>query len=331
MTKQFIGLLVLFLFLCPEVSLMAQSRGHTLYGDLQIDEKSLAGLPPSSFLVSLVTISGGGSYAPGNVIDRNQVPPNGRYKFMDVPNGEFELVVELNGVDVGRMRMIIQERRFTELRRDIALQWKPDLASRAGAAPAPAAYSRSGASRGIYEKGQDAMRKNDLPQAVASFEQVTQADPKDFEAWTDLGTAHFKREKWGDSEKAYQKALEARPGYFPAMLNLGKLRLAQKKPEGAVDILSQAVQSEPGSADAQYFLGEAFLQIKKGSKAVGCLNEALRLDPVGKADAHLRLGALYNAAGMKDKAAAEYEQFLVKKPDYPDRKKIEQYIKDNRK
>jgi hypothetical protein len=34
---------------------------------------------------------------------------------------------------------------------------------------------------------------------------------------------------------------------------------------------------------------------------------------------------------MKDKAAAEYEQFLKKKPDYADRKKLEQYISDNKK
>ena len=38
------------------------------------------------------------------------------------------------------------------------------------------------------------------------------------------------------------------------------------------------------------------------------------------ADAHLRLAMLYNGAGMKDKAAAEYEQFLKKKPNYPERK-----------
>jgi Tfp pilus assembly protein PilF len=91
------------------------------------------------------------------------------------------------------------------------------------------------------------------------------------------------------------------------------------------------VQVHPGSSDAQYLLGESYLQIKKGSKAVGYLNEAIRLDPIGKADAHLRLAALYNGAGMKDRAAAEYEQFLAKKPDYADKKKLEQYIKDNKK
>jgi hypothetical protein len=33
---------------------------------------------------------------------------------------------------------------------------------------------------------------------------------------------------------------------------------------------------------------------------------------------------------MKDKAAAEYEAFLKKKPDYPDRKRLEQYIAQNK-
>jgi hypothetical protein len=45
----------------------------------------------------------------------------------------------------------------------------------------------------------------------------------------------------------------------------------------------------------------------------------------------LRLAALYNAAGLKDRAAAEYEQFLAKNPNHPDRKKFEEYIKENKK
>jgi hypothetical protein len=40
---------------------------------------------------------------------------------------------------------------------------------------------------------------------------------------------------------------------------------------------------------------------------------------------------LYNAVGMKNKAAEEYEAFLKKKPDYPGRKVLEQYISENKK
>lgn len=108
------------------------------------------------------------------------------------------------------------------------------------------------------------------------------------------------------------------------------MRYMLKKFDAAIEPLSEAVKLHPTSADANYYLGESYLQIKKGSKAVGYLYEALKLDPVGRADVHLHLAALYNAAGYKGKAATEYEEFLKKKPDYPERKKLEQYITENK-
>jgi tetratricopeptide (TPR) repeat protein len=113
-------------------------------------------------------------------------------------------------------------------------------------------------------------------------------------------------------------------------MNLGRLRMMQKNYEGAIEPLTAAVTLHATSADANYYLGEAYLQIKKGSKAVGYLNQAIKLDPVGKAEAHLRLATLYKAVGMKDKAVIEYEEFLKKKPDYHDAKKLREYIEANK-
>jgi Tfp pilus assembly protein PilF len=95
--------------------------------------------------------------------------------------------------------------------------------------------------------------------------------------------------------------------------------------------LEQSIKLRPNSAQANDLLGEAYLQLQKGSKAVVYLTEALKLDPDGMAPAHLRLAKLYNAAGMKNKAAEEYEEFLKKRPNYPDRKTLEDYITQNRK
>jgi tetratricopeptide (TPR) repeat protein len=114
-------------------------------------------------------------------------------------------------------------------------------------------------------------------------------------------------------------------------LNLGRARLLQKNFDGAIRALTQAVTVQPTSAEANYFLGDAYLQVKKGSKAVGYLYEALRLEPAKMAEAHLLLAALYNGAGLKDKAAVEYEHFLKKQPDYAERKKLERYIAENKK
>ncbi len=156
-------------------------------------------------------------------------------------------------------------------------------------------------------------------------------EPGDYQAWTELGTVYLIQMNLIEAEKSYQRAIDIKPDYLQALMNLGRLRLMTKNFNGAVDTLSKAVVLKADSAEANYYLGEAYLQVKKGSKAVVYLYEALKLDPIGKAEAHLRLAALYNAAGMKDKAAIEYEEYLKKKPDYPDKKRLEQYISANKK
>ena len=141
---------------------------------------------------------------------------------------------------------------------------------------------------------------------------------------------YFIQKDFEAAENSYTSAIGVKADHVAALVNLGRVRLARKNNEGAIEPLEAALKADPKNAAANYFLGEAYLALKKGSKAVGYLNEALKLDPVGMADAHLRLGALYNLAGYKDRAALEYEQFLQKKPDYPERKKLADYIEANK-
>ena len=61
------------------------------------------------------------------------------------------------------------------------------------------------------------------------------------------------------------------------------------------------------------------------------MNEAIKIDPLGKAEIHLRVAEIYDNVGLKDLAALEYEQFLEKRKDYPDRKKLQKYIAQNKK
>ena len=71
------------------------------------------------------------------------------------------------------------------------------------------------------------------------------------------------------------------------------------------------------------------MQNKQGTLGAEALKQALKLDPVGMAECHLLLARLYDLAGAKHIAAAEYRAFLEKVPGYPDRRKFEKYIKEN--
>ena len=298
-------------------------RGNaTLYGDFKV-EKAEAGAPQNYHVILYSNA--------GSMVSRQTVSNNGRYRFLNLPNGEYNLVVELENSEVARIHLQLSERERTDIRHDIALEWKGGTgAAKAGTVAVPL-YKRTAANQSLVTRAREAVRKKNYDEAISLVRRVVSADPQDFEAWDELGTLLFTKEETAEAEKAYLRATELRPAYAPALVNLGKVRVARKDYAGAVAALEAAIAAAPESADANHLLGEAHLLNKKGSLAVKYLNEALRLDPQGKAEVHLRLATLYNAAGHKDRAVAEHEQFLAKRPDHPERKKSEQYVKENKK
>jgi tetratricopeptide (TPR) repeat protein len=318
--------LLAFLAIAHQTSLGQSAGAQVLYGDLKVDEGQVSGMKPQTYYVILYLTN-------GNVIGRQTVTNGGRYRFLDVPNGEYDLVVEVENQEAARIHLVIHELSKTDVRRDIALEWRDNNRSTAKTSLPETldVYPRSAANQTLFEKALEALRTNKADEGISLLKQIVQSDAKDYIAWTELGTAQFKKDSFSDAEKSYANALTEKPSYIVALMNSGKLKMMQKNFEGAIETFTNAVTAQPLSADANHYLGECYLQIKKGSKAVGYLNKALELDPLGKAEVHLRLAALYNGAGMKDKAAIEYEKFLQKKPDYPDKKKLQQYISENKK
>jgi Tfp pilus assembly protein PilF len=320
------SLLAVLTSICTH-EVFAQGGGASvLFGDVKIDEGQVSGDKPQTFNIILYFNS-------TQVFGRQVVGNNGRFRFFNVPNGEYEIVVDVENVVMARIPIMIREFSRTDVRRDIALEWRgnPRHAEKPATVFALDDYQRSPTNQALFDKAQEDLKKQRNDEGLALLQQLVKNDPKDFIAWSELGTVQFKKAKLEDAEKSYLKALEEKPSYLVALMNFGKLRMAQKNFEGAIEIFTRAVTAQPKSADANLYLGESFLQVKKGSKAVGYLNKAIELDPLGKADVHLRLATLYNGAGMKDRAAAEYEKFLAKKPDYADKKTLQQYIADNKK
>jgi cytochrome c-type biogenesis protein CcmH/NrfG len=304
----------------------SSKRGFILYGDVKVDESQAAEPGPAVLDVIL--------YTNGNqVFARQRITPNGRYRFMDVFDGDYYVSVEFENREVARASVYIAPTSPVELKQDISLEWRSNGLRSKGAGVVSVAdfYNRSSANKLLYQKSAQQIAVKNYADAIASLLQVVSSDPKDFPAWSDLGMLYFIQKDYEAAENSYASALAAKPNHFIALLSLGRVQMARKNYERAIASLEAALKLDSKSASANFFLGEAYLQIKKGSKAVGYLNEALSLDPVGMAEAHLRLAALYNGAGMKDKAAVEYEQFLKTKPDYPDRKKLEEYISANKK
>lgn len=329
MKRNLTFLLVAIVLTLSPAGVRAQSGGQNiLFGDFKIDESKATGITPISFDLILYT-------AGGNLVGRQSVTNNGRYRFMNVRNGEYYLVVEMENREVARLIVTVASPTKTDFRQDISLEWRSDFPEKrrgkVGNISAADFYDRTPANKKIFEQAAEATDKKKYDQALILMRRIVTNDPKDFQAWTELGTIYLFQSNATEAETAYLRAIQERPAFVLALLNLGRLRIMEKKYEGAIEPLHAAIKIQPESANANYFLGEAYLYLRKGSKAVVYLYEALKLDPIGMATAHLRLAALYNGAGLKEKAAIEYQEFLKKKPDYPDKKKLEKYIVQNMK
>lgn len=271
-------------------------------------------------------------YVSGFQIDRVRTNDRGYYYFLRSASDGASLMFEVDDAEAGRITLSSSV--GSTVRRDIEIDWrsaKPAGSSAPGVVSLRGAYSRSSDADKAFDKGIAAVKAKKTAEALTLFNSIVEKDPNDFVAWTELGSVYFGDSKYTEAETAYLKALELKPDFMVALMNLGKLHLNQKQLEKAVIVLTKAAVTDATSANAFHFLGEAYLQSKQGSKAVIALNESIRLAPIEKADLHLRLAALYNAAGLKDRAANEFKLFLAKKPDSADKALMEKYIKENSK
>src|ERR1041385_1883983 len=261
---------------------LGQAGGHTLFGDFKVDETKVEGVVPLSFDVSLYTEG-------GTLLGRQTVTNNSRYRFLDVANGRYDVVVEVEGAEVARIRVFVQSAFKTDFRQDIHLEWRDSGTNRQRArsqtVSAADFYDRAARTKSLFEKAQRLLDNARYREAASLLNEIVNADPADFQAWTELGTAHLMGGEIVEAEKAYRRAIQARPTFALALLNLGRVLINQKRYAESIDPLLAATQARPDSADAHFLLGETYLKLKLGSKAVPQLNEALRLDPRGKADA----------------------------------------------
>lgn len=306
---------------------------HTIYGEVKIDESKIerdkAGVDVRDAFELILATEG------GRVIEKRSVMNGTSFRFSNLSNGGYELIVESDGLPVARVRVFLDSPSRIEYRQDISLAWDKSDGSKIDPkkqiVSAADYYERPAATREAFERAVAAVKKKKFSDAAALLRQVVEADPKDHLAWAHLGSVHTSLGQAPEAERAYERALALRPDLLAAAANLGRLYVLSKNYGRAAELLRPVAERRPDSADVHHLLGEAYMQTGKTDDAITHFKEALRLDPNGKANVHLRLAAIHDAAGNKDKAAAELERFLAKRPDHPDRELFGRYVKENKK
>ena len=166
-------------------------------------------------------------------------------------------------------------------------------------------------------QAEDAIQKNDFTAAETLLKKAIDKDPKNYQAWFDLGFVLNRLGRVEDSIHAYRQSVAAKPEVFETNLNLGLMLVRFNSPEAerylrAATGLKPTDHVEEGQARAWLALAH-LLENTKPEDALAAYRKASELTPKDP-EPHLSAGLLQERQKEFSAAEAEYEQVLAVDP-----------------
>ena len=119
----------------------------------------------------------------------------------------------------------------------------------------------------------------DYKQRIMTAEKIVAADPKNHQAWVQLGNDYFDTGQAQKAINAYGKALELKPQDPNVLTDQGVMYRQEKQFDRAIANFEKAQQIEPKHLQSIFNLGLIYGQdLKQTDKALKALNRFLELD-----------------------------------------------------
>src|SRR5580698_4670258 len=168
-------------------------------------------------------------------------------------------------------------------------------------------------------QAEDAIQKNDFAGAETLLKKALDKDPKNYQAWFDLGFVLNHQGRVEDSIHAYRQSVAAKPDVFESNLNLGLMLVRYNSPEAeqflrAATTLKPTANVEEGQARAWLALAH-LLEDKKPADAFQAYRKAADLTPKDP-EPHLSAGLLHERRKEFADAEAEYKLVLALDPKF---------------
>ncbi len=285
-----------FAVLAVPAGVCAQSR-PVIAGSVRIHEGN-TGQP---VLVQLYSQFGG-------LVARVTASSSGRFEFYNVPQGQYDIVVDVNGYKVVRMRVEYSMAPQEGILIDLTPDEKPTEFASGVSVPLRVLQSPPKA-REEYEKGMENLREKKWDQGVARFRRAVEIHPEFDEAYLQLGMIHLQQNDATQAQLAFENATRIHPQGERGFMLLGRSFRLQKKLGEAAAALEQSVKLKEDSWFAQLELGETLLGLGRLDDAFPHVERAHQLN-TNEASIHQ---LYYNTLIRKNQhrqALEELDEFL---------------------
>lgn len=164
-----------------------------------------------------------------------------------------------------------------------------------------------------FHAAMKAVDAGNVAEAGRQLEAVTEAAPKNAQAWHALGVVDEKLEKTAEARKAYERAVEDDPKLFPAYVTLTRVCLKTKDWQTASQTADALIKADTKHLYPEIYLHRAvaLYELKDLAGAEESVREAIRLDPGHKRPREeYVLGRILEAKGDVAGAREHMEQYL---------------------
>lgn len=170
-------------------------------------------------------------------------------------------------------------------------------------------------------QAEDAIQKNDFTGAETLLKKALDKDPKNYQAWFDMGFALNQLGRIDDSIHAYRQSVAAKPDVFETNLNLGLMLARLNSPEAERFLRAATTLKPNGPKEGQVEEGQArawlalahLLENTKPEDAFQAYQRAGELTPKDP-EPHLSAGLLHEQRKEFSAAKDEYSQALALDP-----------------
>ena len=173
-----------------------------------------------------------------------------------------------------------------------------------------------GAERRLSQGNKDYLEGR-VDNAIREYERAVELDPRQVEAWYNLGIAYSMEDMPEKAVNAWEKTLEIDPTYNDARYSLGVAYLEQGDPDKAIYYLKDALTYNPDFLMAYYNLGNAYFAKGMFREAGEAYTKALVING-NFVEARLGLDRSLVGLGRVDEAVEDVKNIVAAYPQLPD-------------
>jgi len=164
------------------------------------------------------------------------------------------------------------------------------------------------------KKAKELKKDGKCEEALTYYKKALNYNPKNFQAYFELGSLLYSLSKFDDAIKHFDKAISLHPNFAPLYFNVSLCHMQKKDIDKTIEYLKKSIEVDPSYKKAYNQLGAILHKHKKDEEAVVYLKKAHENNPEAF-DMILLLGRALRNLDRLEEAVPYFRKALEKRPE----------------